>query len=81
MYTEKQAKKLWCPATRHSRYQPEDVVSDPPVNRHDDYHNPNYARCIASQCMWWRWEELTPYGKSVGHKPEHGWCGIAGEPK
>jgi len=49
------------------------------------------AKCLASECMAWRWAEFTPhvyenYDQQVPEgkeKPEErrGYCGIAGLPK
>jgi hypothetical protein len=51
----------------------------------------NKAKCIASECMAWRWAEFTPhvyepYDQGVPEEKEtpeerRGFCGIAGQPK
>lgn len=71
MYTEKQARKKWCPAAKTQR---------------DGFFVNRYIRCIASDCMWWRWvmvqEKLQPDGiktEFAGLVPgDRGYCGMAG---
>jgi len=51
----------------------------------------NISKCLASDCMAWRWAEYTPRvyesynseGAVIEEKPEQrrGYCGIAGLPK
>jgi hypothetical protein len=51
----------------------------------------NRSKCLASECMAWRWSEFTPrvYGQYDQGEPEkrekpeerRGFCGIAGQPK
>ena len=51
----------------------------------------NRSKCLASDCMAWRWSEYTPRvyekydteGAELTDKPEerHGFCGLAGLPK
>lgn len=72
MYTEKQAREKWCPAARAIR-EWETPTSDA-----------TRANCIASDCMWWRWEiqadiDLTAPGQPPD-KRHRGYCGMAGEP-
>ena len=69
--TEDQAKTKWCPMTR---FKMDEVA----VNRHngtpgkiDVQFNPPYARCIASECMMWRWWQI---------EANNGYCGLAGKP-
>ena len=76
MVTEEQAREKWCPAARYDdeacnrHYMqahriPETDEQTPSKND----SNPEYARCIASDCMWWR--------QFAGDK---GYCGMAGKP-
>jgi hypothetical protein len=56
MYTEEEAKWLWCPMARVG--SPEGFA-----------HNENGA-CIASKCAMWRWENLaghTPNTDMLGY--------------
>lgn len=52
--TEQEAKNKWCPMVRFVIPPPIYEYSMPTVqnNRFGD-HN---SQCIASECMWWRWE-------------------------
>lgn len=71
-HTESEAKSKWCPMARTAYH-------DMTVNRiSDDGGNPNHiagvsydTRCIASECMMWRWE---PHPE--GHEL-FGSCGLA----
>lgn len=51
MLTEDEAKKKWCP---HVRLGDEQGVSAS-INRAWGRGCPDAARCIASECMAWRW--------------------------
>jgi len=74
--TESEASKKWCPFVRYSG---EDGGS---YNRHAHHekgiiNNPEQCRCIASQCMAWRW-----YVDEEGNDLDHsfgGFCGLAGK--
>ncbi len=72
LVTEKEAKTKWCPAAR---------VSDAGLgNRYpmvDDLTSGRaFARCIASECMWWRWGcGSVPAGDE---SDRIGYCGMAG---
>jgi hypothetical protein len=67
--TEKQAKRKWCPFTRVI-HTAGDVPL--PANRFSDGQRATATRCIASDCMMWRW---------TGSAPERGYCGLAGRPE
>lgn len=70
MHTEAEARTKWCPFARREG----DYLSRQPVNRPVD----NNSRCLASQCMAWRWttEPLdTRYRQETGQ----GFCGLAGK--
>ena len=90
MLTEKQANEKWCPFARtlgtligHESAEQEDrVIATGAANRGYQMglalHN---CRCIASQCMAWRW--LEPPGPQPADKFERddrGYCGLAGKP-
>jgi hypothetical protein len=68
MHTREQARELWCPLVRYA------CGSEPPAyNRCDDsdyrsISNPSACRCIASDCMMWRWGRLNG----------EGYCGLGG---
>lgn len=54
---EEEAKTKWCPMVR---------CGNSAENCHSLDRNPEYSRCIASECMMWRWDGTS------------GWCGVAG---
>jgi hypothetical protein len=68
IFTEEEAKTKWCPFARelYSR-----MGTFGPANRFR-HHNEGYSRCIASQCMAWRWVDDEP---DIGV----GFCGLAGK--
>lgn len=75
--TEEEAKHKWCPEVRicdgiapfaFNKHQGPEKVSDVP------------NRCIASDCMMWRWrEDAKPDGLGSFHTK--GYCGLAGRPE
>lgn len=85
LVTEEQAKEMWCPAVRAGD---EGIADDAGQNRESSLENPPYARCIASKCMWWRWQlepvNPDPMATVIGGpnptKYERGFCGMAGKP-
>ena len=70
MKTEEEATGCWCPFVRYQTGE-EDCAG----NRWLDLSNPGTARCIASQCMAWRWTPAAQMGLS-----RDGFCGLAGNP-
>jgi hypothetical protein len=67
--TEKSARTKWCPMTR----------TGPTASNREKVHKPDYSgahqhtiynetRCIASDCMMWRWST---------YQKEEGYCGLA----
>lgn len=80
MPTEAEAKQMWCPQARvvvGEMGRPFQAAGNrlPGLGSgHDpdlDWPSP---RCIASQCMWWRW------GLSDDGPHTNGFCGAAGKP-
>ena len=68
--TEEEAKKKWCPESRHSF----DEQTGPGWNTGES-HN-----CIGSRCMAWRWiPSVNTAGRPV-HGSGNGFCGLAGKP-
>jgi len=68
--TEDEAKTKWCPHVRQSNGYKEGFSK----NR-ESSGAPTDARCIASECMAWRWiisPEKAPNAS--------GYCGLAGRP-
>ena len=80
---ENEAKTKWCPFVR---FQP--IGNDGNAQKNagcgnrvggtveeEPLLNPSTCRCIASQCMAWRW------GYEIDDKKtKEGYCGLAGEP-
>lgn len=70
--TEDEARTKWCPFVR---YNSGEIAEEPGVNRHGQLKNPNYAGCIASECMAWRpWVDIH---SMEPNPPEKGYCGLA----
>ena len=87
--TEDEARQKWCPFARVAMISSSDIEC-PPCNRlaidgvSGLEKNPAGARCIASDCMAWRWHtspaqavEINARG-NAGAKA-HGVCGLAGK--
>lgn len=93
LLTEEDAKTKWCPFARviAGAIEGKGGTVSPPYNRFaaletGSHPNPVDARCIASECMAWRWskfnqsnlnlpKELTP----PPPRPDEGFCGLAGK--
>ena len=81
--TEEEAKTKWCPHSRAVLYggKISKVLSSghnratfsKTEGKDEDYLNPEFCRCIGSECMSWRWV----YGQDT---VPGGYCGLAGEP-
>ena len=77
--TEDEARQKWCP---HARVP---LAADGYTgNRMDDTTGaivPEFgSRCIASQCMAWRWASL-PVADTDDNPAEKGYCGAFGRPE
>ena len=76
--TLEEAKKKWCPMARVVEVNADEGALYGPFNR---YHTSvsshlaspdcQQARCLADDCMMWRWTLL----------PVKGYCGLAGRPR
>ena len=66
--TEEEARKKWCPMVSFVCYD----------NRSG--RKEKNDRCIASECMWWRWnKKLIGGNHEDGFKyKDEGYCGLAG---
>lgn len=76
--TEDEAKQKWCP---HARIQTSWTslhggVALAGTNRWEK----GSAKCIASECMAWRWEAAFRRDDNSMPTPVDGYCGLAGEP-
>jgi len=87
MRTEAEAMKCWCPFSRHYTAQGLDGYPfDPPANRWADHLNPDPCRCLASDCMAWRWATNEQMDKEDEERAGidaidvYGYCGLAGKP-
>ena len=58
--TEEEAKTKWCPFVRQA--QNGTIWSS---NRWGDSRNPQPCRCIASECMAWRWRLEREEGATI----------------
>mgnify|MGYP006919647047 CR=1 FL=1 len=81
MHTEDEARRNWCPMVRALAHEGHASVA---VNRAhpDGVLDITQARCIASDCMWWRWVEGGGPGPQHPDEPERdmrGFCGFAGK--
>lgn len=103
--TEEEARKCWCPFARvcatqtdsaesaaHVGYNRVYVAADGPANFEEPTsRNPMVARCIASECMAWRWQMVETNASKQRHhgigtyppplpvyeQTERGYCGLA----
>lgn len=86
MHTEQEASTRWCPFARYA------VSDQPGANRWKQSEptphalNPVPCRCIASQCMAWRWAATTMIAPGTGEwfdektgGDARGYCGLAME--
>jgi hypothetical protein len=75
--TENEARKKWCP---HGRV----YSSNGAFNRTENRAVDGPSKCIASDCMAWRWIkdpliEFVANGQPVpDYTGEHGYCGLSG---
>lgn len=90
---EEEAKAKWCSHVRHSNFSNDENASNRYGRIEDDEFNdnPEEARCIASECMQWRWAtkvnpEYHKYAGDLDSTPkrivdkDRGYCGPAGKP-
>ena len=73
--TEQEARQKWCPFAR--------VVDDLSGAGAAARLQNNTVKCVASDCMAWRWasgEGIETLGGSRGESKEAGYCGLAGKP-
>ena len=83
MKTPDEARRCWCPFARFTA-----MDDDLPANRWGKYRNPEDARCIADECMAWRWGDWQKVvfpagGYDQQEEPKDvqmGYCGLAGKP-
>jgi hypothetical protein len=76
MYSEDEARKLWCPMARVA-------VDEASANRDIDDTTTfiSGCRCIASKCAMWRWgyERMFPGPNGDDVIIQTGYCGLAGK--
>lgn len=83
---EEEAKTKWCPFARVAKSDAEDHVAygQAVFNRVETPAGkagwPEGGRCIASQCMAWRYGPVF-YVTADGQQERDGYCGLAGKPK
>ena len=66
--TEQEAKERWCPFVRYTSIRGQGINRW--VDDADRQVNPEPARCIASQCMAWRWGQPSTETKWFAKPPE-----------
>ena len=75
--TEDEAREKWCPMVRHTDNESGGanrwLMGENPDPKWGTPNNPSVCRCIASECMWWVWEN----GRIVNGKlrKTRGHCG------
>jgi hypothetical protein len=78
---EKTARQKWCPMVRYKSSKGEGINRW--IDENDKQKKPDMSRCIASDCMMWRWKEIHLSTDEAGTKtdlaPQHGFCGLAGK--
>jgi len=93
MLTEQEAKDKWCPQVRfedtESNSQPANawtiyssVIHE--VEQYGTERNPKMCRCIASECMMWRWRISPQSANEINASGNagaiaQGYCGLSGE--
>lgn len=88
--TEEEAKERWCPFVSYERNASNrwhrQAHRNPETGEQftaSEVDNPEQCRCIASQCMAWRWAEQGHDAGDFSNTPEHpstGYCGLASDP-
>jgi hypothetical protein len=73
LMTGAEARKCWCPFARYLMGGDGEGLAS--VNRQSDFDAPPMARCIASDCMAWRWAK-----GDAASSGGQGFCGLAGHP-
>lgn len=73
---EDEAKTKWCPLALNNactRNAPDNPLGEPVI--------PDGAKCIASDCMMWRWDIAPARAEHIGLdvQPPTGYCGLAGK--
>jgi hypothetical protein len=79
LVTEKEASVLWCPFARSydaSPTLPDDMIASG-TNRQTGGAGDKWCRCIASNCMAWRWD---PHPDPFSRTEARGFCGLVGAP-
>jgi len=80
--TEDEARTKWCPFARVIHFHDNDHQGIAPAagNRGCHGYPKPEARCIASDCMAWRWGSDVTVGKFKTQRENcHGYCGLAGD--
>lgn len=93
MLTEQEAKEKWCPQVRRSSVLAETHMGAPTVATAVNVGTVKKNRCIASECMMWRWsaksrctnEKDLSYCcvavyEDLPREQWTGYCGLAGKP-
>jgi len=80
VYTEDEAKTMWCPFARVP-------FGNGAVNGNrgfEGHSSQKESLCIGSACMAWRWKHSGGDHNAIGEPTSlvlpHGYCGLAGKP-
>lgn len=76
MITPEDARTMWCPMVRGANHRSMGGA-DPTicsVNQTETVTDQSGSRCIANDCMMWRWGQTGHIQMNVGY------CGLAGRP-
>jgi len=73
-----EARTMWCPMVR-CLHLSEDVISNCSINDIGQ-KNWDYARCIGSECMMWRWLSIDVNDENYERDWDKGYCGLGGKP-
>ncbi len=87
--TEEQAREKWCPYARSYSFEEFQFnTAMASTNREPDGAPNKACRCIASDCMAWRWKvgpptklEKAEYDETNIVSEQRGFCGPAGAPQ
>ena len=82
--TEQEAKTKWCPMVRVTMTPQDSTWQNQAMTNRMAFvkHGLTESRCIASDCMMWRWGQKGAFvnGKYDDNYPVKGYCGLGGRP-
>lgn len=82
--TKQEAKEKWCPMVRNIMTPQDSTWRNKAMTNRLDFVENGFteSRCIASDCMMWRWSIVgaTVNGVYDDNYPVEGYCGLGGKP-